>query len=219
MKLIHYYHVYCGGGGQWQLIMNQHMMALCNYGLIEQLDEIRVGIVGPPDQRKAVKEILDNSLIKDKVKVVVTRTNAYEQATLTEMYKASQDEDAVYLYAHTKGASDPSLINQLWNRSMTFFNVVAWERCLQLLEGVDAVGCHWITKEQFPHMADANNPEGFPYFGGTYWWAKSSHIKELGEPVRDNRWQAEHWIGKKPDTKVHDTNAGWPSPERFVITF
>jgi hypothetical protein len=199
--------------------MNQHMMALCNYGLIERLDEIRVGIVGPPDQRKAVKEILDNSLIKDKVKVVVTRTNAYEQATLTEMYKASQDEDAVYLYAHTKGASDPSLINQLWNRSMTFFNVVAWERCLQLLEGVDAVGCHWITKEQFPHMADANNPEGFPYFGGTYWWAKSSHIKELGEPVRDNRWQAEHWIGKKPDTKVHDTNAGWPSPERFVITF
>ena len=195
------------------------MMALCNYGLIDRLDEIRVGIVGPPEQRKAVKEILDNSLIKDKVKVVVTRTNAWEQATLTEMYRASQEEEAVYLYAHTKGASDPSLINQLWNRSMTFFNVVAWERCLQALEGVDTVGCHWITKEQFPHMADHNNPVGYPYFGGTYWWAKSSHIKELGEPVRENRWQAEHWIGKKPDTKVHDTNPGWPSPERFVITF
>jgi hypothetical protein len=135
------------------------------------------------------------------------------------MYKASQEEEAVYLYAHTKGASDPSLINQLWNRSMTFFNVVAWERCLQLLEGVDAVGCHWITKEQFPHMADHNNPDGYPYFGGTYWWAKSSHIKELGEPERKQRWQAEHWIGKKPDTKVHDTNPGWPSPEKFIITF
>jgi hypothetical protein len=183
------------------------------------LDEIRVGIVGPPEQRKAVKEVLENSMVADKVKVVVTRTNAWEQATLTEMYRASQEEEAVYLYAHTKGASDPSLINQLWNRSMTFFNVVAWERCLQLLEGVDAVGCHWITKEQFPHMADANNPEGYPYFGGTYWWAKSSHIKELGEPVRDHRWQAEHWIGKKPDTKVHDTNPGWPGPEKFVITF
>ena len=130
MKLIHYYHIYCGGGVQWQLIMNQHMMALSNYGLIDKLDEIRVGIVGPPEQRKAVKEILDNSLIKDKVKVVVTRTNAWEQATLTEMYKASQDEDAAYLYAHTKGSSDPSLINQLWCRSMIFFNVVAWERCL-----------------------------------------------------------------------------------------
>jgi hypothetical protein len=54
MKLIHYYHIYCGGGGQWQLILNQHMMALCNYGLIENLDEIRVGIVGPPEQRKLV---------------------------------------------------------------------------------------------------------------------------------------------------------------------
>jgi len=30
MKLIHYYHIYCGGGGQWQLIMHQQMMALCN---------------------------------------------------------------------------------------------------------------------------------------------------------------------------------------------
>jgi hypothetical protein len=90
---------------------------------------------------------------------------------------------------------------------------------MQMLEQVDAVGCHWITKEQFPHMADQNNPEGYPYFGGNFWWAKSSHIKELGEPVRDHRFQAEHWIGKKPDTKVFDTNPGWPSPERFVITF
>ncbi len=114
MKLIHHYHIYCGGGGQWQLIMHQHMMALCNYGLIEQLDEIRVGIVGPPDQRKVVKEILDNSLVAAKIKIVVTRTNAWEQATLTEMYKASQTEDAAYLYGHTKGSSDPSLINQIY---------------------------------------------------------------------------------------------------------
>jgi hypothetical protein len=217
MKVVHYYHIYCGGN--WQLILNQHMMAVCNYGLINVLDEIRVGIVGPPEQRKAVKEVLEGSMVADKVKVVVTRTNAWEQATLTEMYRASQEEEAVYLYAHTKGAANPSLTTQLWGRSMLFFNVVAWERSMQMLEQVDAVGCHWITKEQFPHMADQNNPEGYPYFGGNFWWAKSSHIKELGEPVREQRYQAEHWIGKKPDTKVFDSNPGWPSPERFVITF
>ena len=219
MKLIHYYHIYCGGGGQWQLIMHQHMMALCNYGLIEQLDEIRVGIVGPPDQRKVVKEILDNSLVASKIKVVVTRTNAWEQATLTEMYKASQTEDAAYLYAHTKGGSDPSLVKQMWCRSMIFFNIVAWERTLVELEKVDAVGCHWLTTEQFPQIADHNNPDGYPYFAGNFWWAKSSHIRELGEPVREHRWQAEHWIGKREGMTVYDPNPGWPSPDKFVTTF
>ncbi len=136
--------------------MHQHMMALCNYGLIEQLDEIRVGIVGPPEQRKVVKEILDNSLVASKIKVVVTRTNAWEQATLTEMYKASQTEDAAYLYAHTKGSSDPSLINQLWCRSMIFFNIVAWERAIAELANVDCVGAYWLTKEEFPQIADHN---------------------------------------------------------------
>ena len=219
MKLIHYYHIYCGGGGQWQLIMHQHMMALCNYGLIEQLDEIRVGIVGPPDQRKVVKEILDNSLVAAKIKVVVTRTNAWEQATLTEMYKASQTEDAAYLYAHTKGGSDPSLVKQMWCRSMIFFNIVAWERTLVELEKVDAVGCHWLCTEQFPEIRDHNNPEGYPYFAGNFWWAKSSHIRELGEPLREHRWQAEHWIGKREGMTVYDPNPGWPSPDKFVTTF
>jgi hypothetical protein len=183
------------------------------------LDEIRVGIVGPPDQRKAVKEILDNSLVAAKIKVVVTRTNAWEQATLTEMYRASQTEDAAYLYAHTKGGSDPSLVKQMWCRSMIFFNIVAWERTLVELEKVDCVGTHWLTTEQFPEIRDHNNPEGYPYFAGNFWWAKSSHIRELGEPVREHRYQAETWIGKREGMTVYDPNPGWPSPDKFVTTF
>jgi hypothetical protein len=195
------------------------MMALCNYGLAEQLEEIRVGIVGPPEQRKAVKAVLEDSLIASKVKVVVTRTNAWEQATLTEMYKASQTEDAFYLYAHSKGSSDPSLINQLWCRSMIFYNVVAWHRCLAELEKVDCVGAYWITKQEFPHMADSNNPDGHPYFGGNFYWAKSSHIRELGEPVREHRWQAEHWIGKREGMTVYNACKGWPNVNNFIVTF
>ena len=85
MKVIHYYHIYCGGN--WQLILNQHMMAVCNYGLINVLDEIRVGIVGPPEQRKAVKEVLEGSMVADKVKVVVTRTNARDTASTSKLPK------------------------------------------------------------------------------------------------------------------------------------
>lgn len=217
MRIIHYYHIFADG--RWQMLVNQHLMAVSNYGLANAIEEIRIGIVGQPANRKEVKAFLATIMPADRCKVVVERTTAWEQATLNEMYKASQEEpDAVYLYAHTKGGSDASLINQLWCRSMTFFCVVAWQNALEKLEGVDIAGPHWITKEKWPHMADHNNPHGYPYFGGNYWWARATHIAKLGTPERDHRWQAEHWIGKA-EAQVADLCPGWPSPELFVITW
>ena len=217
MRIIHYYHIFADG--RWQMLVNQHLMAGSNSGLAKAIQEIRIGIVGQPANRKEVKAFLATVMPADRCKIVVERTTAWEQATLTEMYMASQEEpDAVYLYAHTKGGSDASLINQLWCRSMTFFCVVAWQNALEKLEGVDIAGPHWITKEKWPHMADHNNPHGYPYFGGNYWWARATHIAKLGMPERDHRWQAEHWIGKA-EAQVADLCPGWPSPELFVITW
>ncbi len=96
---------------------------------------------------------------------------------------------------------------------------VAWERAIAELANVDCVGAYWLTKEEFPQIADHNNPDGYPYFAGTFWWAKSSHIRELGEPVREHRWQAEHWIGKREGMTVYNSCKGWPGPDKFVITF
>lgn len=217
MKKIHYYHVFAAG--PWQLILNQHFMALCNYGLAEELDEIRVGIVGPPNARKAVKETIAASLIADKTKIVIERGVAWEQATLTELWKAAQGEDAAYFYAHTKGAYDRSIQKQLWCRSMLFFNIVAYGACLEKLQEADAVGCHWITKEEFPYMVCDTNKDGIPYFAGNFWWSKSGHVRELPEPSRNHRYEAEFWIGSRPKMKIKDLNPGWPDVNKFMITF
>lgn len=217
-KIIHYYHVFAAG--PWQLILNQHMMAVCNYGLIDQIEEIRIGIVGPPEARKRVKETLQNSLIADKVRVVVERGMAWEQATLTELWKAAQTEDAIYFYAHTKGGYDRATVKQIWCRSMIFFNVVAFNVALEALQTNAAVGCHWLTKEEFPHIADQNNPEGTPYFAGNFWWSKSEHIRKLEQPKRENRFQAEAWIGTAPgDWTVKDLNPGYPDINKMMLTF
>ncbi len=104
MRIIHYYHIFADG--RWQMLVNQHLMAVSNYGLANAIEEIRIGIVGQPANRKEVKAFLATVMPADRCKVVVERTTAWEQATLNEMYKASQEEpDAVYLYAHTKGGS------------------------------------------------------------------------------------------------------------------
>lgn len=216
-KNIHYYHVFAAG--PWQLILNQHMMAVCNYGLMEELDEIRIGIVGPPEARKRVKETLEASLVAEKVKIVVERGMAWEQATLTELWKAAQTEDANYFYAHTKGAFDRALQKQLWCRSMIFFNVVAYPVCLDALQTHDAVGCHWITAEKYPHMVCKTNTEGVPYFAGNFWWSKSEHIRQLPEPPRNHRFEAEFWIGMKEGMQIKDLNEGWPDLNKMIVTF
>lgn len=218
MKLIHYYHIY--SDGLWQFIVHQHFTSLISYGLINSLDEVRVGIVGSDVTRRKVKECLEAFNI-GKIVTDIELGTGFEQVTLNRLYEASKTEEAFYLYAHTKGCSDPSLINQLWCRSMLYYNVVMWRAAINELakDGIDAVGCHWICKEEYPFMADQNNPNGYPFFGGTFWWAKSRHIRELGRPCTEHRWQAEHWIGKKTGTKVVDLNKGFPAIELFKVTF
>jgi hypothetical protein len=102
---------------------------------------------------------------------------------------------------------------------MIFFNVVAHQVCIDAIQSHDAVGCHWLTKEEHPHIADQNNPDGTPYFAGNFWWSKSEHIRKLEQPKRQNRYQAEAWIGTAPDMKIKDLNPGYPDLNKMIITF
>jgi hypothetical protein len=216
MNIHHFFHIYADGVNVPYLV-NQHLIALRAYGLSSALAGMHVGIVGKPENRAKVKEWLKVS--KFCGEIGVEEDAGFEQVTLNAMYEHSLGNDGYYLYTHTKSAANPSLYNQSWARSMEFFCVVRWRLAIEKLATVDAVGCHWITKEQFPFMADQNNPSGYPYFGGNFWWAKAAAIRVLGRPALTHRWCAEHWIGKKIDIEVYDLCPGWPDPEKFCITF
>lgn len=213
--LIHYYHIYADPTRNWMPIVQQHFLALHNFGLYERLAEIRVGVVGA--DTAPVLEYLANF---DKVKIIADQSNGFEQVTLNKMHLHSKDNDALYYYAHTKGASDPSLINQLWCRSMEFYTNANWQHMVDALATYDTAGCHWLTTEKYPFIKDENNPKGFPYYAGNFWWATSDYLRKLPRVGNETRWSAEHWIGKGNPNQM-DINPTFPNinPLTLQITW
>ena len=81
--------------------------------------------------------------------------------------------------------------------------------------GFDAVGCHWLTAEQFSSWAPQEFPDGTPFFGGNFWIARCDYLRTLPEPSTRSRFDAERWIGLG-DPRVLDLNPGWPAANLFV---
>lgn len=203
--LIHFYHIYADPNGNWQAVLQQHFLAMFNFGLYDALTEIRVGIVG--DNTAPVLAYLEQF---DKVKIIADESHGYEQITLNKLVLHARDNDAYYYYAHTKGAHDNSLINQVWCRSMEFYTCVNWQQMTDALKSYDTAGCHFLTTTAYPFIQDANNPKGHPYYAGNFWWATSEYIKKQPRLGNETRWAAEHWIGKgKPNAM--DINPTFPN--------
>jgi hypothetical protein len=81
--------------------------------------------------------------------------------------------------------------------------------------GFDAVGCHWLTAEQFSSWAPQEFPDGTPFFGGNFWMARCDYLRGLPEPSTRSRFDAERWIGLG-DPRVLDLRPGWPAASLFV---
>lgn len=185
----HFYHIYADG--QWQEPVSEHIKALKKWGLIDNLNSFNVGIVGQEHNRSAVVQYLINERVN--CNIIAQETSGWEQATQIPLHNFALNNDGFVLYAHSKGASDPSDTNKKWRRSMTYYNVGQWQKAIEKLnEGFDAVGQHWM----FPSH---HSPEhkGWPFFGGTFWWTTLAHIRTLGKPGLEHRHVAEGWIGEQ----------------------
>ena len=201
--ITHFYHVYADG--HWQKPVKEHLDALIRFGLADQMLGMYVGYVGTRKNcEEAAAYIADRGLL---VYPLDAEPEGWEQVTM-RFIPQLMDEGPV-LYAHTKSAHDPSPINIKWRKSMTYHNVVTWERAVNALvdEGYDTAGCHWLTAD-----------DGRSFYGGTFWWANPSYIRTLPPLEYDSRWSAEHWIGQAPNNRVYDLNPGHPADATTQFT-
>lgn len=196
----HVYHVYADG--QWREPVAEHLDALRS---IDVPMHVTVGVVGTPENRAQVRAAL-NCIDVERWQEA---DQGWEQVTLACLRRDVPGHDDPVLYAHSKGASDPSPINVAWRRSMTRLVVAGWRDCLDWLSSVDAVGCHWLTPEEHPELVTS------PFFGGNFWWATASYLRTLPRLEYRTRWDAESWIGLG-NPKVHDLLPGWPSLQLFA---
>jgi len=202
----HYYHVWVDG--VWREAVREHVAAL---RAAEFEGDVVISLVGDAAKRRQAFELFD---VVDSVNVVTwyefdegdePLTLEVLRADLKTMY-----DDTPVLYAHTKGAAFPSPLNDAWRRSMTRYVVGEWRTCVRLLEDHDAVGTHWLTKEQFPGLI------GIPFFGGNFWWARADYLRRLPPVPLNSRWDAEGWIGME-DPRVINLLPGWPSFDLFNL--
>jgi len=221
-KLNHFYHIYAGD--EWLLTVHQHFVTLNAYGLMDSLDNVYVGIIGKEEDRQAVIAHL-NSYGNPKIVVAVQAETGYEGTTLNKLWEFAKNDDGYIFYAHTKGSSRGGLVNQLWCRSMLFFNAVRWQFAVSELskEHIDGVGCHYLCKEKFPEyfeMYREHHPNKYPFFAGNFWWAKSAHVKSLQAPKTDDKYSAEGWLGSNGLLRNIELFEGMPSLHLFQnVTF
>lgn len=192
MYLRHYYHVYADGN--WRHIVSEHLCSVRSSGLMAELQNLDIGIVGSVTNRCHVVEFL-NAALSVPWRLCVEAESGWEQETQDCLYEdaLNSNEPFLALYAHTKGSYSPSSLNEVWRKVMTRYTVWEWKQAVSRLNGkVGAAGCFWAP---FHNGVDLGLLEGTQYFAGTFWWVRSQAIAAIGRPTRNSRYDAETWIG------------------------
>ncbi len=203
MRVTAFYHVW--GGGSWQTPLDEYRAAL------EQSKfpgRVFYCMAGEPDP---------NEWIKHGAIVAEWQREGNEAVTINALRRyALHHEDEVILYAHTKGAATVTPFRDAWRRSMTERVVRRWRYNLELLESgdFDAVGCHWISPEEWGDML-APRDKGARFFAGNFWLATCSYLRTLPVCEPEPRTEAEAWIGRH-NPRIVDLCPGWPHDNRWT---
>lgn len=193
MQLANFFHLWASGS--WHEPLAEYLETLERSGYDGPLT---VGIIGSRAEREAAEAAISRPHSS------VYAEAGWEQLTLDAARDYSLTHSGAVMYSHTKGAFCQDAIEAPWRRMMLTLVVRDWQMNLERLEAVDAVGCHWLTPEEFPEMTDK------PYFGGNFWMARCSYVRTLPPCSRVSRGQAEVWIGRGFPT-VTDLRPGWPT--------
>jgi hypothetical protein len=190
VKIYHFYHIYADG--LWQIPVDQHFKALKKSKLYDSLTcPVKIGFVGNNENINNVKNFLN--INNYNYEIVSIKSDGWEQVTQQELYNFSQYNDGYILYAHTKGSHSQQYPNIPWRETMTKYNVLNWNDCINKInEGYDATGIYWMNSLGAEHIGHNN------FYAGTFWWTTLDFIKKLPPPNYEHRHRAEGWIGLNP---------------------
>lgn len=201
MRVVHAYHAFLDNE-VWPEIVTEHLAALSTFD-----GKIIVGAAGAPAAQQDLRDMLGD------LATVVTVDADSERGTmeLVRTWAIEHSHDAI-LYAHTKGASQPTEFNDRWRRSMAHHVVAGWENCRDSLEdGYDAAGCHWLHPDVFGEKTMGP----VPFFGGNYWMARCEYLRTLPPVPTEDRFGSERWIGLG-GPHILDLAPGWPGDGVFA---
>lgn len=207
----HFYHVYADGN--WQEPVSEHIRALKESGLYDNLTSFHIGFVGKRSNQLAAHQYIQS--LGMVYKIADEQETGWEQVTQIPMWEFSKHNDGLMLYAHTKGASNPAEVDVRWRRSMIYWNVIRWRDCIEKLKEVDTVGSHWI----YPTLSMPEHVYGNPMYAGTFYWVKCELLRTWMCPPLNHRYESEGWIGYKYVQKpwrLWDWTPYFPNTDHFA---
>ena len=199
--MLAYFHI--AAVNDWERIVSECLGAMRDSGLYDELDEVRVGIVGHPLERAYVRSYLR---AWKKAEVVAEDDTGWEQTTLVPLWAASQcGDDGPVLYLHTKGVWNQSTNNEAWRTAMIRHLVTEWRRATALLEIAEVVGSHRLD-DIWPY----ETPEEFGGAGGVRRMHYKMHVDSDGTfpfDPDDPQWAA--GATARPTSVVYAGNWWW----------
>lgn len=181
--------------------------------LMDAADYVTVGLNGTSQDYRQIRKRLGAVNI-----VQHGEAAASELPTLAYMHNWSRRNPKwTVCYFHGKGVSWPPSrpgwdMRRDWRRCMMNHLIYGWADCVQALEAYEMVGCHYGSKEKYPHLAkELSNP----IWAGNFFWARSEYIAQLPEippekQVWRHRYEAEMWpVSGKIPTSL-DLAPHWP---------
>ena len=198
VPLYHFYHVYADG--KWEYPLYEHFDWLSATGLIHNLSEVHLGLVGTQKNRNKVKDQFH--LSNSRTSICAEFDYGFEQKTLQALHTHALMNTGCYFYAHTKGSACSTPLRSVWRRSMLHLNTYNWKDIVSTLKSVDTFGAHYW--EDVRHNC-------YGYYAGNYWWATDSHLKSLAPVLSGHRHQAEIWLHSNPPIRGHYSRVpGYP---------
>jgi hypothetical protein len=204
MRVAAFYHAYLDNE-VWPDMVVEYLDALAAF----EGERVVGAAGGSASAQTELRELVEHSA------TVVTVDPTSERGTmeLARAWALTYPDQAI-VYAHTKGASQPTEFNDRWRHSMTHHVVEGWEHCRSVLEeGYDAVGCHWLHPDAFGESTMG----AVPFFGGNFWMARCSYLATLPPVSTDDRWASERWIGLG-QPRIVDLAPGWPGDGVFTVS-
>jgi hypothetical protein len=182
-----------------QQVVREQMSWLRDVGLLYNTKELHVGINGGLESCSIVDHLIPGLAIK--ALHGLQCKNELRTLLMLEAWLPNHPGWNV-LYLHSKGATNPSEMSTRWRNCMMRNLVSNWRSCIESLDHVDSVGCHW----QGPPLT----PPTQHIWAGNFWWATSDYLRTLpslmtaqriglsGVDSVDSRYEAEVWIGNGP---------------------
>lgn len=198
-----FYHVAAVGKSFEQMIID-HMTRLMLSGVYERAEGIYCFVMGNTRENiTAAEETLVGFGSKVRVVNMTLDVSLFERFTL-ESIRNHVDPTDVILYLHTKGVTKPGDMNVFyWTLYMHYFLLRRHERCIQLLQTYDTVGCQILRAPK-------------THYSGNFWWARASYFLKLEPRIGPDYYEPEMYLGSGPDVSMHQV---WEAENRFFYTY